>query len=208
MDGDTQRQTFLLEITNLIENFSHLPAPKLSETLEFGYLRGRNGQIYVVSRAAYEAVKQAKTKTSKPPKIQFYLEQATSWSNQLRKNPDLTHTQLGMKFALSRSEVIHTLNLLKLPNQAKEFIRKIPWSASACPLTKKKLRKLCLVQEKEVQLDQFKNLALDLFRNNQEMVRLLNETLAEPNQPIEGRSDIEFIHTPPYENPMYTKETS
>jgi hypothetical protein len=184
----------------LMPNFIEIPIPEVKETLNIDYIRGRNGQIYVVSLENYNAWKRAKTKRPQPPKIQFYLDQAASWMTKLEENPELTHTQLGMEFALSRSEVIHTLNLLKLPNQAKEFIQKIPPSITPCPLTKKKLRTLCSVPEKEVQLEQFKNLALNLFKNNQEVIKLLNEILSQPNQPIENRNDIPIVQTQLSEN--------
>lgn len=56
--------------------FSDLSTLQLTDTLEFGQISGRNGQIHIVSIESYKTWLSSKTSESRPPRIQSDLKQA------------------------------------------------------------------------------------------------------------------------------------
>ena len=146
-----------------MQKIARFPGLKLPDPLNLNQIRGRNGQIFVVSDKSYEAWK-AERKSIKPPQIQLDLQKANWLRDQLSISPN--QSELARRIGTDRSSMIRTLNLTRLTPAIKEYITQLEPGTGCCPLTKKRLRYLVSIADPEVQLEKFRQLIGSLQSSN------------------------------------------
>ncbi|OVE78149.1 hypothetical protein BVX98_01025 [bacterium F11] len=156
MDDPTVFKTGSGQISDLIELFGQFG---VQDTFKFGQIVGPNGQDTLLFEDQYQAW--LAPRLPKPPRIQAYLKQATELRNRLDSTPQLTQTTLAREMGISRFELIHRLNLLKLAPEIREFLMRLPPTTRECPITKKKLGPLTSIKDYERQKVAFEGLIND-----------------------------------------------
>lgn len=106
-----------------------------------------------------------RAKEARPPRIQVFLKQAHELKARLENDQGLTQTVLAKEIGISRFELSHNLNLLKLDPIIQKFIFALPPSKRAHPLTKRKLRKIAVIADLQKQKEEFCLLLTNLLGN-------------------------------------------
>lgn len=153
MDDVTGFKTDSGQISDLIELFGHFGVP---DTFKFAQIVGPNGQDTLLFDDQYQAW--LAPRLPKPPRIQSYLQLAAELRKRLDETPGLTQIALAKELGMSRFELIHNLNLLKLAPEIRRFIMDLPPTTKECPINKKKLGPLTSIKNHDEQKLEFKRL--------------------------------------------------
>jgi len=156
VDDPTVFKTGSGQISDLIESFGHFG---VSDTFKFGQIVGPNGQDSLLFEDQYQAW--LAPRLPRPPRIQFYLKLAADLRKRLDETPGLTQTALAGELGISRFELIHNLNLLRLAPEIRGFLMGLPPSTREHPITKKKLKRIASIKDHTRQKQEFESLIGD-----------------------------------------------
>ena len=92
--------------------------PKLIDILGFGQIKGRDGQIHVLSTESYKAWLTARTVLPQRPKIQLDLEKAQRINDELATSPN--QSDHARKLGMDRTSLIRRPNLIRLAPAIKD----------------------------------------------------------------------------------------
>ncbi len=94
------------------------------------------------------------------------LVEALKYTDVLQEPSVETLSQVGLRFGVSRARVSQVLNLLKLDESIKEYLFAINDDKKHNFFTERKLRKIALLKDKNVQNSSFKKLIANIDSNS------------------------------------------